>query len=61
MPGPGGHRGGPGGGFGRGPMPPHHHPGMGPRPPRRGFGCGGCLMPVLGVIGLIVLVLAILF
>lgn len=48
--GPGMHRGGPT------PPPPHYH-----RPYRRGWGCSGCLMPVLGVIALIVLALSMLF
>ena len=69
----GGHGGGPGhrpGGMGHGPMgprgghmpppPPHHH-GYGHRPYRRGFGCSGCLMPVLGVIAVIVLIFSLIF
>ena len=56
--GPGHGPGGPRGGYGRGPMqpppPPHHGWGMGHRPYRRGFGCSGCLMPVLGVVAVII-------
>ena len=77
MPGPGGprggHGGGPGhgpGGMGRGPMgprgghmppPPPRHYGMGHRPYRRGFGCSGCLMPVLGGITVIIFIFSMLF
>lgn len=52
MPGPGGHR--------HEPMPPHHGWGH-PRPYRRGWGCGGCLMPILAVIVLFVMILAFIF
>ena len=74
MPGPGGHRGGPGmghggmgprpmgpgGGFGHGPMPPHHHMRTGHRSYHGGC-CSGCLIPVLGVIATFVLIFAMIF
>ena len=58
------------GGMGRGPMghrgghmppPPPHHYVYGHRPYRRGYGCSGCLMPVLGAIAVLVLIFAMIF
>lgn len=71
MPGPGGHHGGHGGPGGHhgGHRPPmgggmHHRPPMGGgmwhRPSRR-RGCCGCLFPVIGLIGIIIGTLFLLF
>lgn len=76
MPGPGGHPGGHHGGHG-GPRPPMggmHHPPMGHRPPPpppmgggmwhrppRNYGCCGCLLPILALMGGTVLALVGIF
>ena len=72
MPGPGGHHGGPGGpgrhgghhggpgGFRGGHRRPPIGGGMWHRPPRR-TGCCGCLFPVIGLIGVLIGAMILLF